>query len=122
MADEAALWGDPTTLCTLEELRSARAALQSYDDVLRTPLLPCWPVGAARISLKLESLQTTGLAKPGPNPSPNRHPSPNPNANANPHPHPPPHPHANAVPNPVPNPTANQLLQDTRHALQAARL
>ena len=60
MADDAALWGDPTTLCTLEELRSARAALQSYEDVLRTPLLPCWPVGGARISLKLESLQTTG--------------------------------------------------------------
>ena len=38
MADDAALWGDPTTLCTLEELRSARAALQSYEDVLRTLL------------------------------------------------------------------------------------
>ena len=60
MADDAALWGDPTTLCTLEELRSARAALQSYEDVLRTPLLSCWSVGGARISLKLESLQTTG--------------------------------------------------------------
>ena len=60
MADDAALWGDPTTLCTLEELRSARAALQGYEDVLRTPLLPRWPVGGARISLKLESLQTTG--------------------------------------------------------------
>ena len=52
--------GRPTTLCTLEELRSARAALQGYEDVLRTPLLPRWPVGGARISLKLESLQTTG--------------------------------------------------------------
>ena len=40
MADEAALWGDPATLCTLEELHAARAALQTYDDVLRTPLLP----------------------------------------------------------------------------------
>ena len=63
MADEAALWGDPTTLCTLEELHAARAALQSYADVLRTPLLPSWPVGEARISLKLESLQTTGSFK-----------------------------------------------------------
>lgn len=63
MADEAALWGDPTTLCTLEELHAARAALQTYEDVLRTPLLPSWPVGEARISLKLESLQTTGSFK-----------------------------------------------------------
>ena len=63
MADEAALWGDPTTLCTLEELHAARAALQTYADVLRTPLLPSWPVGEARISLKLESLQTTGSFK-----------------------------------------------------------
>ena len=90
MADEAALWGDPATLCTLEELHAARAALQTYDDVLRTPLLPSWPnpsphshpnpsphsyqvlrtpllpswpVGGARLSLKLESLQTTGSFK-----------------------------------------------------------
>ena len=63
MADEASLWGDPTTLATLEELHAARAALQTYDDILRTPLLPSWPVGGARISLKLESLQTTGSFK-----------------------------------------------------------
>ena len=63
MADEASLWGDPTTLCTLEELHAARDALQTYDDVLRTPLLPSWPVGDVRISLKLESLQTTGSFK-----------------------------------------------------------
>jgi hypothetical protein len=63
MADKAALWGDPTTLCTLEELHAARAVLATYDDVLRTPLLPSWPVGEARISLKLESMQTTGSFK-----------------------------------------------------------
>ena len=102
MADDAALWGDPTTLCTLEELRSARAALQSYEDVLRTPLLPRWPVGGARISLKLESLQTTGLATPGPNPDANPNPNPNPNANANAN--------ANPYPNPYPNTYSNPNL------------
>ena len=65
MADEAALWGDPAILCTLEELHAARAALQTYDDVLRTPLLPSWP-----------------------NPSPSPSPSPNPSSSLNPSPTP----------------------------------
>ena len=63
MADEDSLWGSTAALCTLEEVKAAQAALKTYDDVLRTPLLESWPVGATRISLKLESLQTTGSFK-----------------------------------------------------------
>ena len=65
MADDAALWGDPSTLVTHEEIVAAQSALASYGDVLRTPLLRSWPVGGAsmKISLKLESLQTTGSFK-----------------------------------------------------------
>jgi threonine dehydratase len=63
MADDDALWGSPTELVTLEELKTAQAALKTYPDVLRTPLLPSWPIGGSTISLKLESLQTTGSFK-----------------------------------------------------------
>lgn len=63
MAEDDALWGDPSVLATLEELHAAQAALKTYDDVLRTPLLRSWPVGEHKISLKLESLQTTGSFK-----------------------------------------------------------
>ena len=59
----ASLWGDPSTLVTLDEVHAAQAALKTYDDILRTPLLESWPVASTRISLKLESLQTTGSFK-----------------------------------------------------------
>lgn len=50
-------------LVTYDELLSAQATLQSYVDVLRTPMLRRWPIGDSLISLKLESLQTTGSFK-----------------------------------------------------------
>lgn len=56
------LWGS-NELATLDEVREAQAALKTYDDVLRTPQLNDWPVGGKKISLKLESLQTTGSFK-----------------------------------------------------------
>ncbi|KAH8073535.1 serine racemase [Aureococcus anophagefferens] len=61
--DDAALWGSPTELATKDELLAARDALKSYDDVLRTPQLNDWPVGDTKLTLKLESLQTTGSFK-----------------------------------------------------------
>lgn len=61
--DDAALWGSPTELATKDELLAARDALKSYDDVLRTPQLNDWPVGDTTLTLKLESLQTTGSFK-----------------------------------------------------------
>lgn len=48
---------------TLPELHAAQEALRSYPEVLRTPLLPRWPVGSSTLSLKLESLQNTGSFK-----------------------------------------------------------
>ena len=74
MADEAALWGDPATLCTLEELHAARAALQTYDDVLppslaltRTRTLAltrcgtprCCPPGLTRTRTRTRALTLT---------------------------------------------------------------
>lgn len=57
-----ALWGSDE-LVTYEEIISAQSALKLYPDVLRTPTLRSWPVADARMSLKLESLQTTGSFK-----------------------------------------------------------
>jgi threonine dehydratase len=68
MSGEDSLWGGEE-LATLEEITEARDALRGYDDVLRTPMLVDWPLssvgGAAtiRLSLKMESLQTTGSFK-----------------------------------------------------------
>ena len=49
----------------LSELQAAQTALKEYPDVLRTPLLKDWPLceGQHHVSLKLESLQTTGSFK-----------------------------------------------------------
>lgn len=61
----ASLWGGQE-IVTWEEITVARAVLSGYEDVLRTPLLTDWPLGSAtkaRISLKMESLQTTGSFK-----------------------------------------------------------
>ena len=67
MSDDAtpvddSLWGS-NEIATIEEIRSAAEALKGYDDILRTPLLPDWPIDGKRLGLKLESLQTTGSFK-----------------------------------------------------------
>jgi threonine dehydratase len=66
--DDSVLWGSETELCTFEQLEAAQRALRTYPDVLRTPLLKDWTLdtlqgGSTRISLKMESLQTTGSFK-----------------------------------------------------------
>ena len=77
MADvDALLWGDTSKLVTLGEIRAAQLVLREFPDVLRTPMLPNWPLelsdsstGGAdgsqllNLHLKLESLQTTGSFK-----------------------------------------------------------
>eukprot|EP01046_Picozoa_sp_COSAG06_P045882 COSAG06_NODE_6411_length_2944_cov_14.298770_2_plen_206_part_00 len=72
MADaDALLWGDTSKLVTLGEIQTAQTALATYPDVLRTPMLSDWPLdlgsagagGQPQLSLKLESLQTTGSFK-----------------------------------------------------------
>ena len=71
--DDEVMWGSATELCTLAELQQARATLHAYDDVLRTPLLNSISLRGSnaaaggeqtvKVSLKLESLQTTGSFK-----------------------------------------------------------
>lgn len=70
--DNAVLWGSTTELCTLAQLQQAQTALKEYPDVLRTPLLKdhkldtrpgCPGCASVRLSLKMESLQTTGSFK-----------------------------------------------------------
>lgn len=57
------LWGS-ADIVTYDELVAAQQVLRSsYPDVLRTPVLPSWPIEGMRIDLKLESLQTTGSFK-----------------------------------------------------------
>lgn len=55
--------GSSTDLVSLDELLEAQRALQQYPDVLRTPTLVSWPIAGNQLSLKLESLQTTGSFK-----------------------------------------------------------
>ena len=72
-AVDALLWGDTSRLVTLGEIQAAQIALREYPDVLRTPMLPSWPLELSSassangspelLSLKLESLQTTGSFK-----------------------------------------------------------
>ena len=63
--EDLPLWGSTDALATLSELQAAQTALKEYPDVLRTPLLKDWPLceGQHHVSLKLESLQTTGSFK-----------------------------------------------------------
>ena len=61
-ATDDSLWGT-NEIATIDEIRDATEALKKYDDVLRTPLLPDWPIDGRRLGLKLESLQTTGSFK-----------------------------------------------------------
>lgn len=57
------LWGS-ADIVTYDELLTAQKVLRdSCPDVLRTPLLPSWPIEGMHINLKLESLQTTGSFK-----------------------------------------------------------
>ena len=68
--EDLPLWGSTDALATLSELQAAQTALKEYPDVLRTPLLKDWPLceGQHHVSLKLESLQTTGSFKVRPPP------------------------------------------------------
>eukprot|EP01052_Picozoa_sp_SAG31_P066299 SAG31_NODE_25102_length_468_cov_0.658537_1_plen_53_part_01 len=41
---DALLWGDTSRLVTLDEILAAQSVLRECPDVLRTPMLPDWPL------------------------------------------------------------------------------